>query len=331
MNKFKLNIYNSLSIILSLFFVYGLVIIINDFDEIFSNISKVNVFIIMSATFVYFISVFFRYLRWKFIYKELIGNYKLNMFMETIIGYMANNIFPFRLGEIYRVKRVSDKESISFIKVLSTIFTERLTDILALLIFIIISLPFIKEFNYVIELDDRNIDLLDFGNNLVNYFIIITLFSIVFFVIYKLKIPLIELVISKLLSFIKSLTIFFSKKRSIKKYINLYILSFLIWFIEAGVYYIVSVEILPNHNKLDLLFIILFVCSITNLSGVIPSLPANIGGFEFFGTLAFLILGISTNQGASIIITVHLILFAPISLFGIIILLSEKLNLLKKK
>ena len=59
MNKFRLNIYNALSIILSLFFVYGLVIIINDFDEIFSNISKVNVFIIMSATFVYFISVFF--------------------------------------------------------------------------------------------------------------------------------------------------------------------------------------------------------------------------------------------------------------------------------
>ena len=80
-----------------------------------------------------------------------------------------------------------------------------------------------------------------------------------------------------------------------------------------------------------LLFIILFVCSITNLSGVIPSLPANIGGFEFFGTLAFLILGISTNQGASIIITVHLILFVPISLIGIIILLSEKLNLIKKK
>ena len=74
---------------------------VNDFDEIFSNISKLNIRVICTASVVYFVSVYFRYLRWKLIYKELIGNYKFNMLKETIVGYMANNIFPFRLGELY--------------------------------------------------------------------------------------------------------------------------------------------------------------------------------------------------------------------------------------
>ena len=80
-----------------------------------------------------------------------------------------------------------------------------------------------------------------------------------------------------------------------------------------------------------MIYIILIVCSITNLSGVIPSLPGNIGGFEFFGTISFIILGIASAAGASIIITVHLILFVPISIIGIIILILEKLNLIKNQ
>ena len=36
---------------------------------------------------------------------ELLNNYKFNMLNETIIGYMANNILPFRIGELYRARR----------------------------------------------------------------------------------------------------------------------------------------------------------------------------------------------------------------------------------
>jgi len=72
LNKIKSNLYNLLSIVLSILFIYGLVLIINDFDEIFSNISKLNIRVIFTASVVYFVSVYFRYLRWKLIYKELI-------------------------------------------------------------------------------------------------------------------------------------------------------------------------------------------------------------------------------------------------------------------
>ena len=331
MNKIKSNLYNLLSIVLSILFIYGLVLIINDFDEIFSNISNLNIRVISTASIVYFVSVYFRYLRWKLIYKELIGNYKFNMLQETIVGYMANNIFPFRLGELYRVKRISDKESEGFIKILSTVFTERFTDVLALLLFIILSLPFIREFNSKVQFENNEINIFDIGISLLSYIFILIIFIIISFILYRLKLPYIKKAILIITNFISSLTIFFNHKRELNKYSYLTILSIIIWLIEAIVYYVIAIEFLPNHNKYELIYIILIVCSITNLSGVIPSLPGNIGGFEFFGTISFIILGIASTAGASIIITVHLILFVPISIIGIIILILEKLNLIKNQ
>ena len=192
MNKIKSNLYNLLSIVLSILFIYGLVLIINDFDEIFSNISNLNIRVISTASIVYFVSVYFRYLRWKLIYKELIGNYKFNMLQETIVGYMANNIFPFRLGELYRVKRISDKESEGFIKILSTVFTERFTDVLALLLFIIISLPFIREFNSKVQFENNEINIFDIGISLLSYIFIFIIFIIISFILYRLKLPYIK-------------------------------------------------------------------------------------------------------------------------------------------
>ena len=331
MNKIKSNLYNLLSIGLSILFIYGLVLIINDFDEIFSNISKLNIRVIFTASVVYFVSVYFRYLRWKLIYKELIGNYKFNMLKETIVGYMANNIFPFRLGELYRVKRISDKESEGFIKILSTVFTERFTDVLALLFFIILSIPFIRKFNTKIQFENNEINIFDIGISFLSYLVIFIILIIISFILYRLKLPYINKAILIITNFITSLTIFFNHKRELNKYSYLTILSIIIWLIEAIVYYVIAIEFLPYHNKYELIYIILIVCSITNLSGAIPSLPGNIGGFEFFGTITFIILGIASAAGASIIITVHLILFVPISIIGIIILILEKLNLIKNQ
>ena len=88
------------------------------------------------STLVYFTSVLLRYFRWKIIYKELFDQYKFNMLNETIIGYMANNIFP-RLGELYRVNRIVNSEQNKFTRVLSIIFTERLFDVISLVIIMI--------------------------------------------------------------------------------------------------------------------------------------------------------------------------------------------------
>jgi uncharacterized membrane protein YbhN (UPF0104 family) len=124
-----------------------------------------------------------------------------------------------------------------------------------------------------------------------------------------------------------SLLEFFIEKRKPSVYFKIYTLSILIWLVEAIVYFYIAKQFIFDIDYVNLFFIILIVCSITNLSGIIPSLPANIGNFEFFGTLTFLILGIDSILGASIIITVHIVLFIPITFTGLIMLLTEKIKL----
>ena len=319
MIKFIKKKYNLLSIIFSILFIYGLIILVKDIDLIFNKINQKEIHVFILASIIYFISVILRFIRWKIIYIELFGSFRFNIFRETIIGYMANNLFPFRLGEIYRVKRITDIEKVSFIKVLSTIFSERFTDVLALLLLLIISFPFINnwEFEYI------EINYISLKYYL---FIILFLFILLIF-LYVSNLNLIKTIRQKMIVTIFSLLEFFIEKRKPSVYFKIYTLSILIWLVEAIVYFYIAKQFIFDIDYVNLFFIILIVCSITNLSGIIPSLPANIGNFEFFGTLTFLILGIDSILGASIIITVHIVLFIPITFTGLIMLLTEKIKL----
>ncbi len=231
---------------------------------------------------------------------------------------MANNLFPFRLGEFYRVKRITDYEKVNFVKVLSTIFVERFTDVLALLLLLIFSLPFVNLKLKYVEINNQTFIL---------YLAAILFIFLLSLFLYLSNINYIKKIRYKIFNIIFSLLEFFLEKRKPYVYFKIFTLSILIWFVEALVYFYIAKQLILDIDNASLLFIIIIVCSITNLSGIIPSLPANIGNFEFFGTLTFLVLGIDSLIGASIIITVHIVLFIPITLIGLIMLVTEKFKL----
>lgn len=318
MIKFIKKKYNLLSIIFSILFIYGLLLIIKDIELIIDEINQIEIHVFFLASIIYFFSVILRFIRWKIIYLELFGNYRFNILKETIIGYMANNLFPFRLGEFYRVKRITDYEKVNFVKVLSTIFVERFTDVLALLLLLIFSLPFVNLKLKYVEINNQTFIL---------YLAAILFIFLLSLFLYLSNINYIKKIRYKIFNIIFSLLEFFLEKRKPYVYFKIFTLSILIWFVEALVYFYIAKQLILDIDNASLLFIIIIVCSITNLSGIIPSLPANIGNFEFFGTLTFLVLGIDSLIGASIIITVHIVLFIPITLIGLIMLVTEKFKL----
>ena len=210
LNNFK-NINNLFSIIFSLLFIFGVYKIVNDFNSIIDNISKISFSILFVSTLVYFTSVLLRYFRWKIIYKELFERYKFNMLNETIIGYMANNIFPFRLGELYRVNRIVNSEQNKFTRVLSTIFTERLFDVISLIIIMIFAFPFIKEFDFKLF-------------QIKNSFIIILIFLLLLIFVFLLsRLNFFRILLSKILVFFQDILSFFYECKSINKFFNFFI------------------------------------------------------------------------------------------------------------
>jgi uncharacterized protein (TIRG00374 family) len=87
----------------------------------------------------FFVSHFLRALRWKVMLESNKPNTSvLNLFGATMIGYGVNSVVP-RLGELYRGFFAGKWENISRSIVLGTIVVERIIDILALGISVLIS------------------------------------------------------------------------------------------------------------------------------------------------------------------------------------------------
>ena len=73
-----------------------------DFDTIGDVLSDANYAFIAPSLVFYFIAIWFRAERWKFLLRPLIGKPKRSIYSVVVIGYMANNLIPVRIGEVVR-------------------------------------------------------------------------------------------------------------------------------------------------------------------------------------------------------------------------------------
>jgi uncharacterized protein (TIRG00374 family) len=74
-----------------------------------------------------------RAVRWQFFIRSERPVSRVNLFSATMIGFMANNILPFRLGEFVRPYVLARRENMSKSTLLATVVVERVIDMLTLL------------------------------------------------------------------------------------------------------------------------------------------------------------------------------------------------------
>jgi uncharacterized protein (TIRG00374 family) len=80
----------------------------------------------------FLVTVWLRAWRWRFLLEPL-GTVRLRSCLSaTCVGFLANNVLPFRLGELVRVRSLRQLEGIRAARVLGTVAVERVLDILTL-------------------------------------------------------------------------------------------------------------------------------------------------------------------------------------------------------
>ncbi len=137
-SKIKKYIGYTLPIILMVLFLY-LAFNKVDFQKVIQILSKLSIGWFIVFVVVFFFSHFLRALRWKVMLNSTKQSSSLlNLFGATMIGYGLNSIIP-RLGELYRGFFAGKWENISRSVVLGTIVVERVIDILALGISVLIT------------------------------------------------------------------------------------------------------------------------------------------------------------------------------------------------
>jgi uncharacterized protein (TIRG00374 family) len=77
------------------------------------------------------IDLSFRALRWQRLLRPIAAVRYAPMFGYLMIGYLANNILPARLGELVRSHYLGDREGISRASALGTVVVERVVDLVA--------------------------------------------------------------------------------------------------------------------------------------------------------------------------------------------------------
>ena len=110
-------------------------------EEFWDSVKQANYVWLLPGIGVYFIGVWVRAWRWHYLLGPIKKIPTATMFPITTIGYMGNNIYPARAGEVLRAVILKRKEGVSVSASLATIIVERIFDGVVMLAFVFINLP----------------------------------------------------------------------------------------------------------------------------------------------------------------------------------------------
>lgn len=287
---------------------------------------------IIPALGAYFIAVLFRTVRWHFLLLPLKTIPTRRLYPIVVIGYMANNLLPVRLGELVRAFFLGQKEGVSASATLATIVLERVFDGIVLLVLALAIWPFLPVADLLHDFsEDRGIaqGLLVFAIS-APFLVVLALFlamafsprlgraavrSLLRFVPHRLKGPA-ELILTGFLQGLASL-------RSPRRVLAALLFTLPIWLAEATMYHLIGFGFhlgQPFHA-------ILLATATSNLATSLPSTAGGVGPFEYATLLTLESLGVGAKLAAAYAIVLHVALLAPVTLLGLFFLWSENISL----
>jgi len=279
----------------------------------------------------YFGAVFFRTLRWRYLLSPLRVFAALRLFPVVVVGYMANNLLPVRLGELARSYYLRRREDFSASTALATIAVERVYDGITLLLMALAAVPFLLGY-----------DLLDGASSsqrwswallgalaaavFVAAIIVLTMLAIkpgfarTIYNLSRIFPSKLRPKVQKLISlFIEGLMVL----RKPRRHLGLFLWSLPIWLFEGALYLLIAYSF-GLHQVFEpawlLVPVVLLVMAASNLASSIPSSPGSIGTFEFPAAAALVLVGVGQGVAGAYAILVHVALLLPVTVLGLVFL-----------
>ena len=309
-----------LGLLISIIFIaialYGL-----DLGHFWQVLSQANYWWLLPGIGVYFVTVLVRTWRWR----SMLAHLKLiplrRLFPIVVIGYMGNNVYPARAGEILRSYMLRRKEGVGMTASLATVVLERIFDGLVMLLFVFATLPFAP---------------LPEGFRLV-----VIAFSLVFAValalffglaarpermarLYAYAVdrlapeglrPRIHGLFDRFVQGLQSL-------RSPREMTTIFLTSTVIWLGETTKYWFVM-----HAFDFNVPFpLLMLMTAVVNLATTIPSTPGYIGTFDAPGIAILTQFGVEQAIATGYTLVLHGALWLPITLLGAFFMLRESIG-----
>gem|GEM_PF-222727 len=267
-----------------------------DLGEIRSALLEANYLYVAPAIALYFVAVYFRSVRWRYLLSPLRTFPVSRLYPVIVIGYMANNLLPARLGELVRSYYLARRENFNASAALATIAVERVYDGVTLLAFAAVSAPIL----FMLGQFDGGGGVSRTAWILVGGLLVVLFLGALVFLTCLAVIPRFldfvqwctnviparwgrNQVQSLVLTFVEGLKVLSSPRQ----HLALFVFSLPVWLLESSTYYLVGYAFGIDQLFSSVWVFLLVVLLLTATSNLATSVPTAIGGIGPFEVKPF--------------------------------------------
>jgi uncharacterized protein (TIRG00374 family) len=297
-------------------------------EDVWDSLKGANYLWLIPGVAVYFLGVWARAWRWHYLLRPLKRIPTRTMFPIVAIGYMGNNIYPARAGELLRAYVLRRKEDVPISASLATIIVERAFDGIVMLAFVFLNLPELA----TLTVDSgfagsiRSLALIGAGVFLsaVAVFLLMAILPdrsrrVIDWLIERLS-PIrwrenLKGIAGRFLEGLSSL-------RSPADVLMVLLTSMVIWLFETGKYWLVMHAFTFEVD----FFALMLMNGIVNLATTIPSAPGYVGTFDAPGIAVLEAYGVGRALAAGYTLVLHVALWLPITALGAYYMVRESLS-----
>lgn len=315
-------------VVISAFFLY-LALSNLKLSDLWNAIRNAQYWWLIPGVFVYFLGVWVRAWRWHYLLRPLKKIPTSAMFPIVSIGYMGNNIYPARAGEVLRAVILKQRTDVPISSSLATILVERIYDGVVMLAFVFVNLGELSRLTHNAGLGG-NLDIrtIAIGGSIVFFsalivFLLCAMFpkqteKILYFFGQWLPENLREKILSIAIKFLSGL----EALRSPIEALMIFFTTVIIWLLETAKYWFVM-HAFPFEVSF---FALMLMNGVVNLATTLPSAPGYIGTFDTPGIAVLVAYGVSPEIAAAYTLVLHGALWFPITLLGFYFYLKQPLR-----
>jgi glycosyltransferase 2 family protein len=293
-------------------------------NEFWGAVKQANYGWLLPGIAVYFVGVWVRAWRWHYLLGPIKKIPTRTIFPITTIGYMGNNIYPARAGEVLRAVILKRKEGVSVSASLATIIVERIFDGVVMLAFVFVNLPELAKLTGSSGFVGNIQQLAVIGAGVFLGALLIFLLAAMFpQVTMKAGLWFIRFLPQRFHTRLTGLSNRFldglASLRSPLNILMVFFTSVIIWLLETGKYWFV----MHAFNFSVSFFVLMLMNGIVNLATTLPSGPGYVGTFDLPGIAVLTAYGIDQATATGYTLTLHVALWLPITALGAYYLARE--------
>ncbi len=291
-------------------------------ELVWETVQQANYWWLLPGVGAYFLGVWVRAWRWHYMLRPLKPIPLRTLFPVVAIGYMGNNIYPARAGELLRAYVLRRREGVSVSASMATVVVERLFDGLTMLLFVAVAVPFSP-------VGQR------YGSVVIG-FSFLFLGGLVFFLFVAARPQVARRWFNRVLVLVvpvrwheRARGLFdhflsgLESLRSGRDVSVIFATSVLVWLFETVKYWFVM-----HAFPFQVSFLVLMLMNgVVNLATTLPAAPGYIGTFDAPGIEILKAFGVPGEVATGYTLVLHAALWLPITALGFYYLWREHLSL----